>query len=210
MYDSVKEALASGELLPGQKLTVRALESLLNIGFTPAREALSRLTSEGHVERATNRGLRIPLLSEKEYRELVAIRLELETLAAVSALPSFLPEDVKQLEKIQQELLQARKDHDYRTVLARNRDFHFAIYKRCGMPTLLSILDSLWLRTGPMLRLLHPARTADWKGGVNHAAIIDAMRLADPKALAAAIRQDLVDGSEELCKQLRIKYPEDA
>lgn len=207
-YESVREALASGELLPGQRLTVRALASLLNIGFTPAREALNRLTTEAYIERGSNRGLRVPFLSEKSYRELVTIRLELEPLAAVSALPHIDSHDIEQLENVQAALLDARESRDYRLVLARNREFHFFIYGRCNMPTLLAILESLWLRTGPMLRLLHPASTSDWKGGINHAAIIDALRSGDQKILVQAIRQDLIDGSEQLCAELRRKHPE--
>ncbi len=204
-YEAVREALASGELLPGQRITVRELAALLDIGFTPAREALNRLTSEAYVERAANRGLRVPCLDEDEYRELVAIRLELEPLAAVTALPTLHATQIDALARVQHALLAARGRHDYRTVLAQNREFHFALYRRCGMPTLIAILESLWLRTGPMLRLLHPARTENWKGGANHAAILAALRARDATALAAAIRQDLIDGSEHLCAQLRTR-----
>lgn len=88
-------------------------------------------------------------------------------------------------------------------MLARNREFHFSLYRRCGMPTLLAILESLWLQTGPTLRLLYPAYSRQWRGGVNHAAILAALAGRDAQSLAAAIRQDLQDGYIELSDQLR-------
>lgn len=207
-YEAVREALASGELQPGKRLTVRALSDLLDIGFTPAREALNRLTAEAYIERDTSRGLRVPFLTEERYRELVTIRLQLEPLAAVTALPHVTEVTIKQIEDIQARLLEARARHDFRQVLACNRDFHFAMYRLCSMPTLLAILESLWLQTGPMLRLLHPARTEDWRGGVNHQAIIAAIKKNDAALLKAAIRRDLLEGSEQLCQALRVRLAE--
>lgn len=208
-YEAVREALASGELPPGKRLTVRALSKLLDIGFTPAREALNRLAAEAYIERDTSRGLRVPFLTEERYGELVTIRLQLEPLAAVTALPHVTAATIRHLETTQGRLLEARSQHDYRQVLACNRDFHFTLYRLCNMPTLVAILDSLWLQTGPMLHLLHPARTDQWRGGVNHQAILDALKENDADLLKAAIRRDLQEGSEQLCQALRSRLAQD-
>ena len=200
---SVREALASGALPPGQRLTVRGLVELLNIGFTPAREALNRLAAEGCLEAGPQRSLMVPTLTLARYLEMVTIRMELEPMAAVAALPHLTDADLDVLTTVQKGLLTAKKSKDYVTLLARNREFHFSIYRQCAMPTLLAILDSLWLQTGPTLRLLYPSYSRQWKGGVNHADILSALRARDPAALAAAIRQDLRDGCAQLVDQLR-------
>lgn len=205
-YESLREALASGELAPGQRVTVRGLVSLLNIGFTPAREALNRLAAEAFLEPGPQRSLLVPFLTEADYRELVTIRLELEPMAAVAALPEMTASKIDELERLQSKLLEAKKNADYATVLSCNREFHFSIYRLCNMPVLLAILESLWLRTGPMSRLLYPANDLSWKGGANHAAILQALKHNDAGTLACAIRQDLRDGSEQLCEQLRERY----
>ena len=207
-YESLREALASGELSPGQRLTVRGLVSLLGIGFTPAREALNRLAAEACLEPGPQRGLLVPYLSETRYMELVTIRLELEPMAAKAALPNMTAADIAALEETQNALLAAKERQDYVSVLARNREFHFRIYRLCEMPTLLAIQESLWMQTGPMLRLLYPLSTPEWKGGVNHAAILAALRGGDARQLAKAIRQDLRDGSRQLCDELRRKMPQ--
>lgn len=202
-YASLREALASGALAPGHRLTVRGVVDLLGIGFTPAREALNRLGAEGGLDIGASRRLMVPTLTLARYEELVQIRMELEPMAAVAALAHLVDADVIALRVVQDGLLAAKKRKDYVRVLARNREFHFGIYRRCGMPTLLAILESLWLQTGPTLRLLYPAYSRQWRGGVNHEAILGALDARDAKALSAAIRQDLHDGCVELSDQLR-------
>lgn len=201
-YARIREAIASGAMQPGQRLTVRGLVDALGIGFTPAREALNRLAAEGALEQGPNRSLAVPSLTLRKYEELVTIRRELEPLAAAASLPHLAAGDVEAMEAVQRRLLAAMARRDYVTVLACNREFHFTLYRRAGMPTLLALLEGLWLQTGPTLRHLHPGYARDWKGGENHAAILAAVRARDAGALAAAIRKDLDDGRAPLAAEL--------
>ena len=201
-YARIREAIASGAMQPGQRLTVRGLVDALGIGFTPAREALNRLAAEGALEQGPNRSLAVPSLTLRKYEELVTIRRELEPLAAAASLPHLAAGDVEAMEAVQRRLLAAMARRDYVTVLACNREFHFTLYRRAGMPTLLALLEGLWLQTGPTLRHLHPGYARDWKGGENHAAILAAVRARDAAALAAAIRKDLDDGRAPLAAEL--------
>jgi DNA-binding GntR family transcriptional regulator len=201
-YARLREAIASGAMPPGQRLTVRGLVDALGIGFTPAREALNRLAAEGALEPGPNRSLTVPALTLRKYEELVTIRRELEPLAAAASLPHLGPSDVDALEAVQRRLLAAMARRDYVTVLACNREFHFMLYRRADMPTLLALLEGLWLQTGPTLRHLHPGYARDWKGGENHAAILAAVRARDRDALAVAIRRDLDDGRVTLSAEL--------
>lgn len=193
-YAQIREALASGSMPPGERLTVRGLVQALNIGFTPAREALNRLAAESVLVQGPQRTLRVPSLTRAKYEELVAIRSELEPLAACAALPHLGKLQVKALEQIQRRLLASMKRRDYPQVLGCNRDFHFAIYRAAPMPTLVAMIEGLWLQIGPTLRLLYPGYASNWKGGANHAAILEAIRNQDACALARAIRKDLDDG----------------
>ncbi|MFN5511895.1 MAG: GntR family transcriptional regulator [Burkholderiales bacterium] len=193
-YAQIREALASGSIPPGERLTVRGLVQALSIGFTPAREALNRLAAESVLTHGPNRTLRVPTLTRAKYEELVAIRSELEPLAACKALPYLAGPQLKALEQTQRRLLMAMKRRDYPQVLAFNRDFHFAIYRAAPMPTLVGMIEGLWLQIGPTLRLLYPGYAANWKGGANHAEILESIRASDAGRLTLAIRKDLDDG----------------
>jgi DNA-binding GntR family transcriptional regulator len=193
-YGRIREAIASGAIPPGQRLTVRGLVEALGIGFTPAREALNRLAAEGILAVGPNRTLAVPELTLAKYEEIVAIRCELEPMAATAALPHVQPADLRALEAIQERLLAAMSRRDYVTVLGCNRDFHFTLYRLSGMSTLVGLIDGLWLQVGPTLRHLYPGYARNWKGGVNHAAILKSLHARDAARLVAAIRKDLDDG----------------
>ena len=201
-YARLREAIASGAMLPGQRLTVRGLVDALGIGFTPAREALNRLAAEGALQPGPNRTLAVPALTRRKYEEVVTIRRELEPLAAVAALPHLRPSDVDAMAAIQRRLLDAMARRDYVSVLACNREFHFTLYRLADMPTLLAILEGLWLQTGPTLRHLYPGYALDWKGGINHDAILAALRDRDARRVGEAIRQDLDDGRQRVVSEL--------
>ncbi len=201
-YSRIREAIASGAMPPGQRLTVRGLVEALGIGFTPAREALNRLAAEGALQPGPNRSLTVPGLTLRKYEEVVAIRRELEPLAAIASLPHLRPADVEALAAVQRRLLDAMARRDYVAVLGCNREFHFTLYRLADMPTLLAILEGLWLQTGPTLRHLYPGYARDWKGGANHDAILAAVRAGDPRRLGDAIRKDLDDGRELLSAEL--------
>lgn len=201
-YARLREAIASGAMLPGQRLTVRGLVDALGIGFTPAREALNRLAAEGALQPAPNRTLTVPALTLRRYEEVVAIRRELEPLAAMAALPRLADADIEAMGAIQRRLLDAMARRDYVSVLACNREFHFTLYRQADMPTLLAILEGLWLQTGPTLRHLYPGYALDWKGGINHEAILAALRDRDARRVGEAIRQDLDDGRVRVASEL--------
>jgi DNA-binding GntR family transcriptional regulator len=57
VYDRLREDLLSGRLEPGRKLQMRFLTEAYQVGQTPLREALNRLTAEGLVDIARTAGL---------------------------------------------------------------------------------------------------------------------------------------------------------
>ncbi|RYF65754.1 MAG: GntR family transcriptional regulator, partial [Comamonadaceae bacterium] len=74
VYRELKDYLAAGQLMPGQKLTLRELATALGVSPMPVREAVSRLTAEGALEALPNRRIRVPLLAKARFSELLRIR----------------------------------------------------------------------------------------------------------------------------------------
>lgn len=197
---SLRTALRRGMLRPGERLTTREIAGTLGVSLTPAREALNRLVAEGVLEQGPNRTVVVPSLTRARYAELCLIRLELEGLAARHAcarLHAAAP--LRRLEKLYAEHEQAFRGKDAKRSLQLNEDFHFTIYAAAGLPALLQILETLWLKVGPSMNLLFPRSFAEeWQGGRNHRAMLDAIRAGDAEGLAAAVRQDLEDGRVRL------------
>lgn len=70
-YRALREQIAAGALMPGERLTERGLAVLLGVSPTPVREALRRLEQEGLITRAGPRTLQVVEHSNETLRELL-------------------------------------------------------------------------------------------------------------------------------------------
>src|SRR6185312_4418788 len=85
-YKSLKEAIVRGEFAPGEKLRIAKLKAYLNVGPTPIREALSRLTASGLLDAEANRGFFVKKISEAEVRDIYETFNKIELLALNQAI----------------------------------------------------------------------------------------------------------------------------
>ncbi|WP_342069742.1 GntR family transcriptional regulator [Yoonia algicola] len=80
-YLSLRQMILLGELPAGQKLKIEQLRTMLNVGASPIREALSLLTSDMLVERIDQRGFRAAPASLANFAEILTLRCTLEDMA---------------------------------------------------------------------------------------------------------------------------------
>ncbi|MBW4709814.1 GntR family transcriptional regulator [Roseobacter sp. YSTF-M11] len=78
VYARLRADILSGALFPGEKLKVADLCRRYDVGASPLREALSRLSSENLTDKTENRGFRVASISEAQYREVFELRCLLE------------------------------------------------------------------------------------------------------------------------------------
>ncbi len=81
VYEQLRSDIAHGVLEPGSKLRVEAMCSRYEVGASPVREALSRLSSEGLVCRTDLRGFSVAPLNWDELPILTQNRVQLEGIA---------------------------------------------------------------------------------------------------------------------------------
>lgn len=70
-YDLVKQLLMAGQMRPGKHLVVQELADLLQIGVTPLRDALVRLSAEGFLSREDTYGFSTKELRVEEERQIL-------------------------------------------------------------------------------------------------------------------------------------------
>jgi hypothetical protein len=88
-YESLLEAIFDRQIEPGARLGIDVLADQLDMSITPVREALNRLTTQGLVTQAANRGFAVaPTLSTTEFHSLFAARRVIEVAASTAAVPS--------------------------------------------------------------------------------------------------------------------------
>jgi DNA-binding GntR family transcriptional regulator len=170
IYVKIRNSLMMGHYVPGQKLVIRQLAETYDTSLTPVRECLRRLVAEGVLEGQAQRSVRVPRMTGEKIRELRDIRLAVEGLAAMRAAEKVTPEQVAQFRLIAGELAAARQRGDIATDVAKQGEFQLGVYRASQMPHLIRIIESLWLQTGPYLKLLFPhyirtvmVRRGDWR-----------------------------------------------
>ena len=81
VYETIKEAIISGQLKPGARLVLADLAQKLNVSTQPVREALMRLDTEGYVQWTLNVGAVVADMSVDDLKDDIPILRELEGLA---------------------------------------------------------------------------------------------------------------------------------
>ena len=79
----LKQMLMQGVWPPGEKLEALRLADELGISMTPVRDCLNRLVGERLVDMTHGEGYRVPRLSEKTLRDMLAVNVALLELALV-------------------------------------------------------------------------------------------------------------------------------
>ncbi|MBR0665409.1 GntR family transcriptional regulator [Roseomonas hellenica] len=194
-YRRLREALGGGAFLPGDRLSIRRVADALGMSSMPARTALRRLAAEQALDLLPTGTAVVPRLTRPAFIELSAIRAELEPLALRLAAPHLDGAALHGLAAIVAGHDEARARGDSDAVRRLDRDFLFTIYRAAQAPLLLNLIETLWLRRGPIFWELRWAALA--AGGMRHAhgEILLALRGGQIAAASAALRQEITDAS---------------
>ncbi len=141
VVDSIRDAILSGRLAPGETLVERRLAELLGVSKTPVREALIALAVSGLVTVTPNRGAVVRAVDVEDVRKAYEVRLLLEPWAVAKAV-----REGAALDEARANLKEARKllpGTDHVPLSLANRRFHRALYAGCGNEIVVRQLDTL-------------------------------------------------------------------
>ena len=202
VYEQLKRALISGKIKPGSTMTIRSLAQSFGISVMPVREALRRLVAEHVLILLPNRSVALPVFTKDRFRELVRIRTSLEGLAAEMATANISEGDIEYMERMNA-LMEAPQTQNPAANLEWNREFHFCLYRNANMPTLMKIIESLWLQVGPLLNIQQRAISKDRINVyVHHHRALKGLRKRNAQHVRAAIVGDLEDAAKIIIADL--------
>ena len=196
-YCRLRDMILFGQLAPGQPVTIQGLTAMLGAGMTPVREAIRKLTAEGALELQGNRRVSVPQLTASQLDELAFARLTIEPRLAFMAAQRLRARDIAELAKIDADIDQAIVAGDVQRYLLNNYRFHVTLYDLADAPILLSIMQSLWLRFGPSLRVVC-GRYGTSNLPDRHGEALAAMRAGDAGAVAEAVKEDITQGIDQV------------
>lgn len=176
----LKADIVTGALRPGAKLKVGDLVARYEVGASPLREALARLSSEHLVILQGQRGFTVAPISRQELEDLTHVRQLVECDAVVRAVERGDVEWEARIVAAYFRLQRAHQGSASRGLMWSldwercNREFHDAVVSACGSPWLLRLQQSLYAQCERYrhIALLKPSVPRD--GDAEHKAIMDA------------------------------------
>ncbi len=210
VYRDLRELIMGGQAQPGQRLTLKALSEALGTSQMPVREALRQLAAEGALEFLANKSVRVPEMTKAKFLELLAIRLAVEGLAIEEAARHITDAELAELTLHHQTFTQEveRRPPDPTVAIESNMRLHFAAYRAAQMPSLMTIIEGLWLQVGPVLNLdmrSGSSRLTEGPARHHHQALLRALAAKDPVKARAALVADLTTAASFIISLGKLK-----
>lgn len=195
VHAGLKEGLMNGDFLPGQRLVVRQIAERFRTSAMPVREAFRQLVSDEALFDHPNRGVIVPEATVARISELVRVRCSVEGTAAEWATSTISPEEIDELERINERLHRCIDGNSLADYLTLNRRFHFTLYAAARSPMLQQIIEKLWLRAGPLLNIVR--MDAAYVFGLrHHDEMIAGLRRGDSQMVRRALVADLSEAAD--------------
>ena len=161
VYARLRQEIMGGTFAPAEPLRLAQLKDRYGVGFSPLREALTRLTAEGLVAAEPMRGFCVAPLSLEDLRDTMDTRIFVETAALKRSIlhgdDAWEARIVATLHAFKLQL--ARRDESdpesRETLENRHRDFHFALVSASGSARIQAIIENLYLGSA-RYRVLRP------------------------------------------------------
>lgn len=215
-YAELKGRLIGGEVPPGARISERSLSQALGVSRTPLREALLQLESETLVERTESGGWQVPRLSERDVRDIFAVRRQLEVLAIRFSIERASDHEVGGLELFLDASEDAYAAHDVVSMTGANGEFHTAVYRSAHSPWLEATIEPVRNQT-IRIRFLIAGGVARPEYSEGHRQIFDAIAARNPRTAEAIMSDHVEDNLHVAIRHLDVlagptrslRYPDD-
>jgi DNA-binding GntR family transcriptional regulator len=184
--DVLRDLITDRQLSPGTPLRQRELAEQFDVSYTPVREALRRLESEGLVVSDVHRGATVARTEPEKLEENYRILAVLEALAGSLAVAKITDDDIADIEALGREVAACPPDDGRLAEL--NRQFHFRIYECAHSPMLLLLMRLLWrsFPQGPQAGRPHAESVRQHEG------LVAALKRRDEEQVAEIIRDHVL------------------
>lgn len=178
--ESIREAIFSGELKPGQVLRELGLAKNMNVSQATVREALSHLEHYGLVVRTPNRSTSVTSLSQEEIQNRTGVWLTLET--------NIWERTTEASQELLMDLSSIVSGMESDGIENSARRFHSRMWESSGNLVLVRILDQL---TTPLFAFCHVDGERTAQCIARYRRMLDGLRSSAPSASVQALREQI-------------------
>ncbi len=202
IHQELRDDIAAGRFMPGERLTSQGIASLKRVSRTPAREALSQLKWDGVVEIQHNCGATARKMDWQEVDDTYQLRELLEGFSVYKLASRGAPGEVlKQLETAAKARREARTLSD---VQLAEYQFHRTILCASGVPTVSRIMEGSLALLSAFRLTRGYISLPNFDHGVDvnaeHDAIINAIRGGQAKLAAGLLKRHIRNARHRLMK----------
>lgn len=143
VFQTLRTAILSGELEPGERLMETQLGEKLGVSRTPIREAIRKLELEGLVIMVPRKGAQVAPFTEKDILDVLEVRASLEALAARLACKRMDDRAFLRLQLALTEYEYALRDGDIETMIDKDVEFHETMFNATQNDRLIQLFNSM-------------------------------------------------------------------
>lgn len=202
ILETIREAILSGALKPGEKVAEPELAERFGISRTPIREAFRQLESEGYLTVVPRKGAVVTALSERDVEEFYAIKSILEGYAAELAAEKLSESELEKLELINKHLKQLADEGDVKTFYKVHNEFHETFLKAADNSKLYELIQHLGMKFS---RLRMASLSVNGRMAISvaeHDKLLDAFRHRDGSAAEYLVKKTAAIGGRVLLESL--------
>lgn len=143
VFNTLRQAILTGELKPGERLMEIHLANRLGVSRTPIREAIRKLELEGLVTMIPRRGAEVAQITEKSMNDVLEVRRAVDALCAELACDRITEEELVELKKACDVFEQAVKTKDVKQIAQADVALHDIIVQATGNNRLIQLVNTL-------------------------------------------------------------------
>jgi DNA-binding GntR family transcriptional regulator len=201
-YALIKNDILTCVLEPGEQIGQQQLAERHQLGTTPVREALQRLTQEGYVQSLPRFGYTVSHVTIADVHEIYELRLILEPGAARLAATRATDEQLDAIAQAAESMYAVKDERRVLNLNSHNVGFHRSIAAATGNRRLLDSINSV---IDEMTRIFYLGtgmtyNVEEMRDG--HLVLIQALRDRDADAAEEIMRRHLVRSTQDIVAAL--------
>ena len=143
VFNTLRQAILTGELKPGERLMEIHLANKLGVSRTPIREAIRKLELEGLVTMIPRRGAEVAQITEKSMNDVLEVRRSMDALCVELACERITEEALQELDSACDAFAEAVTTKDIRRIAQADVALHDIIVQATGNLRLVQLINNL-------------------------------------------------------------------
>ena len=143
VFNTLRQAILTGELKPGERLMEIHLANKLGVSRTPIREAIRKLELEGLVTMIPRRGAEVAQITEKSMSDVLEVRRAVDALCVELACERISEEELESLKTACDNFENAVNSGDVKKIAQADVALHDIIVRATGNQRLVQLVNTL-------------------------------------------------------------------